>query len=145
MADALRDPAGADSRPGASRLERLLLAILFLWSLGLRLWYAAPQPNPSRFWDERYNMWNVASFLEAPTLRPANGSYPTLSWLPHALLLSASERLFETIGAGVFQVRAHGRLTATAYRVCRSLQCLCGAACLPLLFLVGRQIENAWL
>ena len=75
---------------------------MVLWSLTLSLWFASWRLNGGRFWDERFSVWNIRSVLETDSLRPDNGFYQSLSYLPQALLLAAGERLHEATGNDLF-------------------------------------------
>ena len=48
----------------------------------------------NRIWDERYNAGNVAAILAEGQFRPVRTHYPTLSYLPHALILKTWETAF---------------------------------------------------
>lgn len=134
-------PAG-----GRSRLHRWLLLALLLWAFLLRAWFAAWDPGPERFYDERYSVENVVSLVEEGRLRPANGWYPGLSYLPQALVLAALEGLHRLTGISALQVlrspgdRTAGGLTPAGYLASRWLVALYGVATLVLLYLLGRRL-----
>ena len=44
--------------PLGKRTVWILLTLLIVWSFGLRLWYATPELDSTRFWDERYGLEN---------------------------------------------------------------------------------------
>ncbi|MEE8522527.1 MAG: glycosyltransferase family 39 protein [Thermoanaerobaculia bacterium] len=131
-----------DSASSRSRLPAgLLLILILVWSLALSLWFASWRLNGGRFWDERFSVWNIRSVLETDSLRPDNGFYQSLSYLPQALLLAASEGLHEATGNDFFAVYGNsGDLSPNAYFLCRAVQALYGAGCLILTFLVGRRL-----
>ncbi len=140
----LEPPSGAAIR--TSRLVWILLACVLLWSLALRVWFATPYPDPSRFWDERYGLENITALLQGHTLRPANGFHPSLSYLPQAGVLWASEGLHRVTGSELFAVfgpRPGSQFTPTAYLLCRLTQVLFGGLSLWLVFLIGRRLAGS--
>jgi hypothetical protein len=100
----------------------------------------------NRIWDERYNAGNVAAFLAEGQLRPVRAHYPTLSYLPHALVLKGWETARALPGLreapASFAVAPNGRpfLTPLGVRTCRAIQALVGTASLWVLFLIGRRL-----
>ena len=68
-----------------------MLGLLLLWAFAVRLIFSWPDPTMNRIWDERYNAGNVAAILAEGQLRPVRAHYPTLSYLPHALVLKTWE------------------------------------------------------
>lgn len=122
---------------------RVVLGLLLAWSLGLRVWYAVPGLNSTRFWDERYPLENVESILKEGHLRPANGLHPSLTHLPQTLVLEGSAALYRTIGhekLAVFDAR--GDFTPTAYLLCRLVEVFFGTLGLLLVFLIGRRLGD---
>lgn len=106
----------------------------------LRLVYSLPQPDPGRFWDERYGFRNVAAVLLDGQLGPAHALYPSLSWLPHAALLAASEVFHRLTGAEELAIvgDAGERIfSPTAYRLARSVSVVCGVWAVWLLYRLG--------
>lgn len=116
------------------------LAALLAWSFVLRFAFGLPEPRPSRFWDERYGLENVHALLAEGEVRPANGFHPSLSYLPQAVLLGASEGLYRLTGEEAFRVVEGKWVSETAYRLCRFLQAVLGTLSLYFLFLVGRRL-----
>lgn len=120
--------------------RNLALALTAAVALGLRLWYGCPGLFFERFHDERFTMANVAAVLESRRIAPANGYYPTLSYLPHTLVLAgidAGERLVGTRWLALDPKRLG---TPRVLLVCRVLQALLGAATALLAFAVGRRL-----
>ena len=80
------------------------LAVLLVWSLGLRVWFASHDLTDNRYWDERFGLDNVQALVEEGQIRPANGFHPTLSYLPVAAVVAGSHLLYRATGASLFQV-----------------------------------------
>lgn len=141
------------------RLVRWLLLALVVWSLLLRLGFASYGLGPERFFDERYSLENLHALLApAPEgsppsdsrfldrFRPANGWYPSLSYLPQAPLLAASVSLHRTTGAqrlAIFQGDQGNGFTPTAYWLCRATVALFGALTLVLTYLLARRLFDS--
>ena len=138
------DPEGVP--PATSRLQAWLLGLLLLWSLAVRVIFSWPDPTMNRIWDERYNAGNVAAILAEGQLRPVRAHYPTLSYLPHALVLKTWETARSLPGLrstpSAFALAPDGRpyLTPLGVRACRAIQTLVGTASLWVLFLIGRRL-----
>ena len=133
----MRPPAAA----GTPRWIALLLALLIAVSLALHVWYASEGLHSGRWWDERFSFQNIRGILESGLLRPSNGYYQALSYLPQTAVLAASDALHRRTGREVFEVLDEdGDFTATAYLLSRVLQILYGAGSLLLTFLVGRRL-----
>ena len=138
------NPEGAP--PPASRLQRWLLGLLLVWSFAVRLVFSWPDPTMNRVWDERYNAGNVAAILAEGQFRPVRAHYPTLSYMPHALLLKTWEAARSLPGLrsapSAFAMSARGRpfLTPFGVRACRVLQVAVGTASLLVLYLIGRRL-----
>ena len=133
----MRPPADA----GTPRWIALLLALLIAASLALDVWYASEGLHSGRWWDERFSFQNIRGILESGSLRPSNGYYQALSYLPQTAALAASDGLHDLTGREVFEVLDEdGEFTATAYFLSRLLQTLYGAGSLLLTFLVGRRL-----
>jgi len=117
------------------------LGALLVWSLGLRVWFATPGLDSTRFWDERYPLENVRPIVQEGSFRPANGLHPALTHLPHALVLRACQLIHDRTGRSAFEmVDERGGFTATAYLVCRLIHVLLGVSSLVLVFLIGRRM-----
>lgn len=119
----------------------ILLGLLLVWGFGLRLWYATPDLNSTRFWDERYGLENLEPLLKEGQLRPVHGFHPGFSYLPHGAVLKASDLLYRATGwetLAIFDTR--GGYTETTYMICRTLSVLFGTATLALLYLIGRRL-----
>lgn len=127
------------SRP-TSRLVFWSMAALVLWSFALRIWFASYDLHPGRFHDERFNVENLHGLVVEGRLRPANGWYPSLSYLPQAPLLAAGEWLHRTTGEERFALFVNGGFTPAAYLLCRSTVAVFGALTLLLTFQVGRRL-----
>jgi len=138
----------------SARLVRGLLLALVVWSFLLRLGFAAYDLHRGRFFDERYSLENLQHLL-APgpeeaqgssfwnRLRPANGWYPSLSYLPQVPVLAASQALHRLTGYdrfAVFEEGAPRSPTPTAYFLCRATVAVFGVLTLVLVFLAGRRL-----
>ena len=120
---------------------RVLLALLLIWSFALRLWFATPDLNSTRFWDERYGLENLEPLLKQGQLRPVHGFHPAFSYLPHGLFLKASDLIYQGTGREAFAIfDEHGRYTSTTYLICRTISVIFGTLTLYLLFLIGKRL-----
>jgi hypothetical protein len=123
------------------RAVALLVAAVILASLGLNVWFASEGLDSYRYWDERYTLNNVRGVLTTGSLEPSNVWYPSLSYLPQVALLAASRTLHRWTGLQALAILdSAGGFTPTAYLLCRLLQTLFGAACLLLVFRLGRRL-----
>jgi len=133
------------------RRVRWLVAALVGWSFLLRLAFAGYGLHAGRFYDERYSLENLRAVLApAPTAagldrwRPANGWYPSLSYLPQVPVLAASRWLHRLTGHPRFAVFDRGDpqrgFTPTARFLCRATVAGFGALSLLLTFVVGRRL-----
>lgn len=138
------NPEGAP--PPASRLQRWLLGLLLVWSFAVRLIFSWPDPTMNRIWDERYNAGNVAAILAEGQFQPVRAHYPTLSYMPHALLLKTWEAARSLPGLqaapSAVAMAPQGRpfLTPFGVRACRFLQVVVGTASLWVLYLIGKRL-----
>ncbi|HEX9944259.1 MAG TPA: glycosyltransferase family 39 protein [Thermoanaerobaculia bacterium] len=136
-----------DDRAQDARLDRLVtfaLPLLLAWSFLLRAWMATPELTAARFWDERFGLENIHSLLTTGKLRPANAYHPSLSYLPQAALLAASEALHRATGNEAFGVLQGAKgFTPTAYLLCRLLQAVYGTLSLYLTFRLGQRLFSA--
>ena len=126
-----------------SRLVQLGLALLLAWSFLLRAWVATPELSANRFWDERYGLENIRSLLAEAEIRPANGFHPSLSYLPQAALLGASEALHRAAGWEAFAIFRGDGFSPTAYLLCRLLQAVFGTLSIYLTYRIGRRLHSA--
>ena len=135
-------PLVTTARP-TPRWVRWCLGLLLLFTLAERAWQASYQLHGQRHFDERFSFRNVSSLLVSHTLRPANAYYPTLSWLPHALVLAASDAVYRTTGLEGARIRDEGRgdpYLPTAYLLVRLVSALGGVLGIWLLYRVGRRV-----
>ncbi len=126
----------------ASPAVRLGLAALLVASFALRAWSGSVALHAGRNFDERFTLHNVQALLVRPGFSPANGYYPSLSFLPQTLLVGASQALYRATGWGPAQALdlATGRFTATGYLLCRWLSALYGTLSLALVYRLGRRL-----
>jgi 4-amino-4-deoxy-L-arabinose transferase-like glycosyltransferase len=118
---------------------RLWLFLILAGSFALRLWLASLELHEGRFWDERFNMANVAAVLRGSP-RPANGWYQGLSYLPQAALLALSREVHQLTGWENLGVIGPGGFTPWAYFLCRFLQTIYGTLSLLATWLLGRRL-----
>lgn len=129
-------PSGTSPRATAAALALTIAA-----SVALCGWYSSHRPDRGRWWDERFSVDNVRTVLVTGSPRPTNGYYQSLSYLPQAAVLAASQALHRWTGAEALAVLDQDdRFTATGYLLSRWLQVAYGAACLLLTFAIGRRI-----
>lgn len=130
-------------RPGGvARLAAALLVGVLAVTLALRLWAAAQDLDSNREFDERFSFKNVATLLLHHELRPQNAYYPSLSYLPQAAALWASETLSQASGIESLSVFAADRAgwSATAYVIVRGISVLYALASLWLTYRLGRRL-----
>lgn len=123
-----------------------LLAALLAVSLALRLVAGSAVLDNSYHFDERFSFRNVSALLVEGTSRPANAYYPSLSYLPHAALLAASQGLYRLTGIerlSVFDPKASDGYSRTAYFLVRLVAAVAGTLSLWLTFLIGRRLFDA--
>lgn len=130
------------------RLEKarnhLWLLLLLAGGFALRLWLASVDLHAGRFWDERLNLANVAAVLRG-SLRPANGWYQGLSYLPQAALLALSREAHRLTGWEVLAITGPGGsgawgFTPWAFFLCRLLQTVYGTLSLLATYILGRKL-----
>ncbi|MEO1366042.1 MAG: glycosyltransferase family 39 protein [Acidobacteriota bacterium] len=119
---------------------------------GLAAFFADFHPRQGRFYDERFALQNVHSVLQRGALEPANGYYPTLSYLPQTLALGAIEALGrgdsdpsliyrppEPPPANASPEKAGRAFMPLAYQVSRGIQIAWSLLALAMLYLLGRR------
>ncbi|HSG38296.1 MAG TPA: glycosyltransferase family 39 protein, partial [Thermoanaerobaculia bacterium] len=100
--------------------------------------------NSRRYYDERFPLKNVSALLKHGELRPRHTFYLSLSYLPQAGVLAASEWLYEITRYqpfSIYGVTGDG-YSPTAYWLCRMVNVFYGTLSLWLLFLIGRRIDS---
>ena len=134
----------ADRPEGTPRWAKLWLALVIGSAVVLGAWFAGSEPRADGFFfDERIPMRNIASILETGRLQPQNYWYQSLSHLPQAALLAASEQVWEATGWAMFRVRDAQGFRPRAYQICRATTLLFGAFSLWLTFCLGRRLVSA--
>ncbi|MFP5284323.1 MAG: ArnT family glycosyltransferase, partial [Thermoanaerobaculia bacterium] len=118
---------------------RIWLFLILAGSFALRLWLASIDLHAGRFWDERFNMANVAALLRG-SLRPANGWYQELSYLPQAALLAGSQALHRLTGWEALAIWVPRGFAPSAYFLCRFLQAVYGTLSLLATYVLGRKL-----
>lgn len=119
----------------------LLLAVLAM-HLVLALWLGWPEPGPTRWWDERFNVLNVESILAAGRLELANGYYGGVSYLPQTAVLAAAQGLHRHLGWPPAMVDDAHHLTPAGYHLIRASQALWGTLALWLLYRLARRLVS---
>jgi 4-amino-4-deoxy-L-arabinose transferase-like glycosyltransferase len=134
--------AGEQDSPSRRRwLVRLLLAALVIWSVAVRTWDASVGLHGGESFDERFSLANVAGVLAGKGLGPQQAYYPSLSYLPQAAVLFATEGLHRATGIGALSIYTRkGGWSPTAYLLCRLTNVAFGALSLVLVFVVGRRL-----
>lgn len=128
--------------PSPRRPIGWLLLVLLLVSFALRTWDASQGLNASRYFDERFTFKNITALLKRGDFRPQHAFYLSLSYLPQAAVLSASQGLYRVTRYQPFSIykeKSDG-YSPTAYWLCRMVNVGYGVLSLLLLFLIGRRI-----
>jgi hypothetical protein len=124
----------------------LLLAALLALSFGLRLWDASHRLHAGRYFDERFTFKNVTQVLDGD-FRPRHAFYLSLSYLPQAAVLAASQSLHRLTGIealSIYSDKAADGYSPTAYLLSRLCNVLFGVFSLYMTFLIGRRIWSPW-
>jgi len=123
----------------------ICLSLILLFGAVLRVQYALPRLDQSRFWDERYNFKNLRKVVETWSFEPGSIYYPSpLQTWPQALAVAGSQWLYEEYGVeSARTVLPRGRFTSTAYLLVRMISVLYGTLTLAILFLVGRLLVSS--
>ena len=142
---------GREGAVGGSVAQHAALGLLLLGFVVWAAWFAHYAPGHGRFYDERFAFQNVHAVMERGTLSPANGYYPTLSYLPQTLIIAGLDRLLtapddgrwayvgEVPPAHALPPRAGAAFSAGAYRVARAIQVIWGLLALVALARLGRR------
>ena len=118
-----------------------LLTALVACNVAVRVWDASIGLHAGESFDERYSLANVAGVLAGKGLRPQQAYYPSLSYLPQAAVLFASDKLHRLTGVEALDIYTRkGGWSPTAYLLCRLTNVAFGAASLVLVFFVGRRV-----
>jgi len=121
--------------------------LLLLLAAGLmaRVAYALPGLDTGRFWDERFSLRNVRSLVAEGQVRPQNGYYPALSYLPHSALIAAAEGLHRLTGIESLSMldpqRSFG-FSRSAIFVTRLVSVIAGTLTIGLVYLLGRRLAS---
>lgn len=127
-------------RTGTSVVWVGLVAAVVVYGCSLRVWYANAGLHPSRFFDERYSVANLMKVVEAGRLEIANGYYPTLTYLPQAVLVGLSERAYSASGDERFRMIDETGLLPRGRLVSRLVQVGYAGLTLLVVFLAGRRL-----
>ena len=120
----------------------IALAALLLVSFALRAWDASQGLNSTRYFDERFTFKNISALLKHGDFRPRHAFYLSLSYLPQAGVLAASQALYRATRYPPFSIYSETSdgYSPTAYWLCRMVNVIYGVLSLWLLFLIGRRI-----
>lgn len=120
------------------------LAALLAVSFALRTWDASHGLNASRYFDERFTLKNISGLLKDGDFQPRHAFYLSLSYLPQAGVLAASQWLYKVTRYEPFSIygKTADGYSPTAYWLCRMVNVLYGVLSLWLLFLIGRRIHS---
>ena len=133
-----------DSTAEPQRWIGIALAALLLLSLALRTWDASQGLNASRHFDERFPLKNISGLLRHGEIRPRHAFYLSLSYLPQAGVLAASQWLYEVTRYPPFAIygETSDGYSPTAYWLCRMVNVIYGTLSLWFLFLIGRRLYS---
>ena len=123
-----------------SRATRGLVVGLLALHLALALWLGWPQPGPTRWWDERFNVQNIESILKTQSIQPANAYYGGVSYLPQAAALLFLHKTHTASGWPSEVLDQNHHLSPFSYHILRASQALWGTLALLLLFLLARRL-----
>jgi 4-amino-4-deoxy-L-arabinose transferase-like glycosyltransferase len=116
---------------------------LLAGSFALAAGFATYRPDAGRFYDERYSFANVAAVLRPEERGPANAFYPSLSYLPQAVVLALSEGLSRGTGVAalsIYDPAAGDGWSATAYLLARWVCALYGALAVAAAYRLGSRL-----
>lgn len=137
------DEALTPAPPAAARRLRWALVLILAYQIGLSLWLGWPEPGPSRWWDERFNVLNIESCLRAGRFSPANGYYGGVSYVPQTLALALAAKLHAVTGwQAVDVLTPEGTLSAAGYHLIRGSQALCAAIVVLLTYALARRLAS---
>jgi hypothetical protein len=133
-----------DSTAEPQRWIGIALAALLLLSLALRTWDASQGLNASRHFDERFPLKNISGLLRHGEIRPRHAFYLSLSYLPQAGVLAASQWLYEVTRYQPFAIygETSDGYSPTAYWLCRMVNVIYGTLSLWFLYLIGRRLYS---
>lgn len=132
----------SDSPAEPKRWIGIALAAVLIASLALRMWDSSQGLTGNRYFDERFIMKNVSGILKHGDFRPRHAFYLSLSYLPQAGVLAASESLYRVTRYRPFSIyaRTSDGYSPTAYWLCRMVSVAYGVLSLWLLFVIGSRI-----
>ena len=119
--------------------------LLMAAGFAVRLVYAVPDLHGGRFWDERYSLRNVRSLVVHGQVRPQNGYYPSLSYLPHAALIAGADGLHRATGIDALSMldpEGPFGFSRSALLGARLVSVIAGTLTLGLVFLLGRRLSS---
>lgn len=133
-----------DSSARPKRWIGIALLALLIASFALRTWDASQGLNANRYFDERFTLKNVSALLKHGDFRPRHAFYLSLSYLPQAAVLAASNTLYRLTRYPPFSIygKTSDGYSPTAYWLCRMVNVCYGVLSLWLLFLIGRRLDS---
>ncbi|HKI01553.1 MAG TPA: glycosyltransferase family 39 protein [Thermoanaerobaculia bacterium] len=134
----------SDSEAAPKRWIGIALAALLLVSFALRTWDASQGLNSNRFFDERFTFRNVSALLKHGDFQPRHAFYLSLSYLPQAAVLGASQSLYRVTRYPPFSIykKTSDGYSPTAYWLARMVNVVYGVLSLWLIFLIGRRLYS---
>jgi hypothetical protein len=134
----------SESQAAPKRWIGIALAVLLLVSFALRAWDAGYGLNSGRYFDERFTFKNISGLLKRGDFQPRYAFYLSLSYLPQAAVLAASQSLYRVTRYQPFAIYGDtgDGYSPTAYWLCRLVNVLYGILSLWLLFLIGRRLYS---
>jgi dolichyl-phosphate-mannose-protein mannosyltransferase len=133
-----------DSQARPQRWTGPALAAVLLASLALRMWDASADLDSNRYFDEQFILKNVTALLKHGDFRPRHAFYLSLSYLPQAAVLGATQSLYRVTRYPPFSIykpKGDG-YSPTALWLCRMMSVAYGVLSLWLLYLIGRRIYS---
>jgi hypothetical protein len=133
-----------DSNAEPQRWIGIALAALLLLSLALRTWDASQGLNAGRHFDERFPLKNISGLLRHGEIRPRHAFYLSLSYLPQAGVLAASQWLYQVTRYPPFAIygETSDGYSPTAYWLCRMVNVIYGTLSLWFLYRIGRRLYS---
>ncbi len=121
-----------------------MLAALLALAFAHRLWFLSQGLDGKRFFDERFSFRNVSVLLGQHPWGRLSAFYPSLSFVPQAIVLWLCDRLYRLTGSELLRVFpvGGGDFTPTAYFVVRALSAAFGIASLYLLYRIGSRLVS---
>lgn len=132
-------PGCADAAPFGNRRRALFILLLIILSLNVafRSWYAVTARNQA---DEDFSFENALGLVSSRQLKPVNGYYALLSYLPHAVAMAGAEHLYLKTGHPAFHTLGKATITEEGRRLSRLIQMAIGTLVLVMLYVLARRV-----